>query len=262
MLDKKLSKMKMEEQYRVAEIQNHQLYSPIREDFLGAKEFSQALFDMTEIEGDFEKKRRELVLRSDFNMCDVFKMFGGLSKGKRGIDCDDLYNTITDNLDLTITKDEVFIIFYKINIAGNGLISYDEFSDCFTPRSHEYSILLQTRGGFYGGESDFKKYFEGPTRELLKVFIKGFVDCEVSIELVRQRIANKLKINNYTAFSAIDVHGRGCLTVDDMRTFIKKANIYPVEKNLLLLFERFNKSKDNFVKYEEFVAAVTPFMNN
>ena len=216
---------------------------------------------MTEIEGEFEKKRRELVLRSDFNMCDVFKMFGGLSKGKRGIDCDDLYHTITDNLDLTITKDEVFIMFYKINVAGNGLISYDEFSDCFTPRSHEYSILLQTRGGFYGGESDYKKYFEGPTRELLKVFIKGFVDCEVSIELVRQRISNKLRINNYTAFSAMDAFGRGCLSVDDFRNFIKKANIYPVDKNLLLLFERFNKSKDNFVKYEEFVAAVTPFMN-
>ena len=58
---------------------------------------------MTEVEGELEKKRRELVLRSDFNLCDVFKMFGGLSKGKRGIDCDDLYNTITKNLELTIT---------------------------------------------------------------------------------------------------------------------------------------------------------------
>jgi len=217
---------------------------------------------MTEIEGELEKKRRELVLRSDFNLCDVFKMFGGLSKGKRGIDCDDLYGTITANLDLTITKDEVFIMFYKLDKDGDGLIDYNEFSDCFTPRSHEYSVLLQSRGGFYGAESDFKKYFQGPTRELLKVFIKGFVDCEVSIELVRQRISNKLRINNYTAFAAMDEHGRGCLSVDDFRSFIKKANLYPVDKNLLLLFERFDKSKANFVKYEDFVAAVTPFNTN
>ena len=116
---------------------------------------------MTEVEGELEKKRRELVLRSDFNMCDVFKMFGGLSKGKRGIDCDDLFGTITENLDLTITKDEVFIMFYKLNEGGDGLISYDEFSNCFTPRSQEYQVLLNTRGGFYGAESDYKKYFEG-----------------------------------------------------------------------------------------------------
>lgn len=82
---------------------------------------------MTEIEGKLEKKRRELTLRSDFNLCDVFKMFGGLSRGKQGIDCDDLYHTIINNLELQVTKDEVFIMFYKLNKSGDGLISYEEF---------------------------------------------------------------------------------------------------------------------------------------
>lgn len=214
---------------------------------------------MTEIEGELEKKRRELVLRSDFNLCDIFKMFGGLSKGKHGIDCDDLYYTITENLDLTVTKDEVFIMFYKLNKAGNGLINYNEFSDCFTPRSHEYQVLLQSRGGFYGGEKDLTKYFEGPTRELLKTYIKGFVDCEVSIELVRQRVCNKIKLNNNKAFRAIDELDRGAFNIDDLRSFIKKANLYPIEKNLNLLFERFDKDMDKHVKFEEFVAGITPF---
>ena len=190
-------------------------------------------------------------------------MFGGLSHaGKRGIDCDDLYHTITKNLELTITKDEVFIMFYKLDKDGDGMISYEEMSDCFKPRAHEYAMLLESRGGFYGSESDFKKYFEGPTRELLKRFIKGYVDCEVSIELVRQRICNKIKMNNFTAFTAIDEFNRGALTIDDFRNFIKKANIYPIEKDLGLLFERFDKSENGTVNYEEFVAAVTPFMNN
>ena len=140
---------------------------------------------MTEIEGELEKKRRELVLRSDFNLCDVFKMVGGLSRGKWGVDVDDLYGTITSNLNMTITKDEVFIMFYKLSKNGDSLINYNEFSDCFTPRSKEYAVILNSRGGFYGKESDFTKFFEGPTRELLKIFIKGFIDCEVAIELVR-----------------------------------------------------------------------------
>lgn len=126
-MDNQLAKKRYEEQYRVAEIQHQQLYSPIKEDFTGAKEFAQALLDMTEIEGKLEKKRRELTLRSDFNMCDVFKMFGGLSRGKQGIDCDDLYNTIFSNLDLNVTKDEVFIMFYKLDKDGDGLISFEEF---------------------------------------------------------------------------------------------------------------------------------------
>ena len=49
---------------------------------MGAKEFARALLDMTEVEGECEKKRRELVLQADFNLCDIFKMFGGLNNGK------------------------------------------------------------------------------------------------------------------------------------------------------------------------------------
>ena len=153
-------------------------------------------------------------------------------------------------------------MFYKLDKDGDGLISYEEFSNCYMPRAHEYAILLQSRGGFYGSENDYTKYFEGPTRELLKLYIKGFVDCEVSIELVRQRVCNKIRINNFTAFSAIDELNRGQLIIDDFRAFMKKLNIYPIEKDLLLLMERFDKNEDGFVDYEEFVAAITPFMNN
>ena len=98
---------------------------------------------------------------------------------------------MVNNLQLTITKDEVFIIFYKLDKDGDGLLSYSEVCDCFVPRENEYAVLINSRGGFYGAESDPTKYFEGQTRELLKRFIRGFVECEVSIELVRQRIINK-----------------------------------------------------------------------
>ena len=55
---------------------------------------------------------------------------------------------------------------------------------------------------------------------------------------------------------------KGTITVDDFRVFMKKANLYPIEKDLNLLYERFDKDGDKSVTFEEFVAAVTPFMNN
>ena len=55
---------------------------------------------MAELEGQLEQKRRDLALRSDFNMCDTFKMFIQLNLSKKGIDCDDLYVTLVENLDL------------------------------------------------------------------------------------------------------------------------------------------------------------------
>ena len=145
-------------------------------------------------------------------MCDTYKMFTLLDAGKRGVDCDDLYSTLVDNLQLTITKDEVFIIFYKLDKDGDGVLSYSEVCDCFVPRENEYAVLINSRGGFYGAESDPTKYFEGSTRELLKKFIRGFVECEVSIELVRQRIINKTQVKLDMAFSFIDRDSKGYIT--------------------------------------------------
>ncbi len=43
--------------------------------FPKAKDFAVALSDMCEIEGKLEKKRREIALRTDFNLTDAYKMF-------------------------------------------------------------------------------------------------------------------------------------------------------------------------------------------
>jgi hypothetical protein len=119
-------------------------------------------------------------------------MFLQLKIAKPGVDCDDVYATIKHNLEIDITQDEVFIIFYKVDKDGDGFWSYEELQKAFVPRENEYAKLVNSRGGFYGGESDLKCYFEGETRNTLKRFIRQFCECEISIELIRQKIINKL----------------------------------------------------------------------
>lgn len=78
------------------------------------------------MEGALEKKRRELALCADFNLCDIYKMFLQLRVNKPGIDSDDVYYTLRTNLEIDITIDEVFIIFYKIDKDSDGFWSYEE----------------------------------------------------------------------------------------------------------------------------------------
>lgn len=124
------------------------------EEFSGSRDFAQALCDMCAIEGQLEQRRRELALRSDFNMCDMYKMLTNLDPGKHGVDCDDFYAALVHNLQLIITKDEVFILFYKLDRDGDGVLNYAEVCDCFIPRESEYATMINSRGGFYGGEHD------------------------------------------------------------------------------------------------------------
>jgi hypothetical protein len=46
---------------------------------------------MMQVEGDLEKKRRELGMRQDFNITDLYKLFNSVKANKRGFDVDDLY---------------------------------------------------------------------------------------------------------------------------------------------------------------------------
>ena len=97
---------------------------------------------MCEVEGDLEKKRRELAIRSDFNICDTYKMFIRLASDKKGIDCDDLFDTVVNNLGLELTRDEMFMIFFAVDADGDGLWNQAELIKCFTPREEHYSFIL------------------------------------------------------------------------------------------------------------------------
>ena len=82
------------------------------------------------------------------------------------------------------------------------------------------------------------------------------MECEVSIELVRQRICNKLGIKPDAAFNVLDKDVKGYLQMEDIRGFLKSINMYPSEKNLSLLFLRWDRNEDGVISYEEFVQAV------
>ena len=141
--------------------------------------------DISEIEGRLEKIRKDLALRTDFNICDVYKLFIGKNTTKKGIDCDDFYIALVHNLQLEITKDEMFILFYKLDTNGDAKLTFSEICNAFSPQDKSYATIMQSRGGFYGAESNPLRYFEGPTRQGLRDFLRTSVDNEMSIELIR-----------------------------------------------------------------------------
>ena len=79
----------------------------------------------------------------------------------------------------------MFILFYKLDKDGDGYINYSELSNAFIPNQQEYSILIKSRKSFYGSHSDPRFFFKGDTREILKRQLKGLIDSEVSIEVIK-----------------------------------------------------------------------------
>ena len=54
------------------------------------------------------------------------------------------------------------------------------------------------------------------------------------------------------------------LSLDDFRDFLKHAsggNVYPVEKDLQLLFDRLDRDQDGTCSLADFAAGISPFMS-
>jgi Ca2+-binding EF-hand superfamily protein len=49
--------------------------------------------------------------------------------------------------------------------------------------------------------------------------------------------------------------------LEDFTRFLTKMNMYPAEKNLKLVFERFDKDLNGIVDFDEFEANVKPVMS-
>ena len=50
-------------------------------------------------------------------------------------------------------------------------------------------------------------------------------------------------------------------TMEDCRSFLKGENVFAVEWELQVLFERFDRNGDGIVMMADFLAGITPFMN-
>lgn len=58
----------------------------------------QTFVEMMQVEGDLEKRKRELAMRQDFNLTDLYKLFNSLKQNRRGFDVDDLYYVLKEYL--------------------------------------------------------------------------------------------------------------------------------------------------------------------
>ena len=93
------------------------------------------------------------------------------------------------------------------------------------------------------------------------------------MELIKQRLV-KQSSGSEMSFKAIEGYSMAKkklppsrrlpgLSMEDFRDFLKHAsggNVYPVDKELHLLFDRLDRDQDGIVSLPDFAAGISPFM--
>ena len=71
--------------------------------------------------------------------------------------------------------------------------------------------------------------------------------------MLRKRLGRRPNFNVHEAFLAIDRDSNGYITRTELRNILAENRVYPSERDLLMLMQRFDRNGDSRVSYAEFM---------
>jgi len=181
------------------------------------------------LDKDLEVAKQDLALKSDFNLLDFFRTFDVVSRGTvsaKEFEAGLIKYGIYPN------KDELTLLFKKMDLDNDGLLRFSDFAETFTPKQKEYANLLHNRTPstieaaldiykvkFHFNEHSlmiFFKIFSQDTRNKMTNVLKLHLENEGSSESLRQRLKSKGDLSGHEAFKYLDLKGDGFITAEEV----------------------------------------------
>lgn len=144
---------------------------------------------------------------------------------------------------------DLFIKRYDSN--NDFKIRYIEFVDAFTPKDKIYADHLAGKKANYLAKSPEEAMC---TRTKLEFgdALKTMLKCEGYAEDLRASLGSREGFSISGAFQIIDSNSNGFLGKNEFRGFLEDHEFFATQKEIDLLFEKFDRDKDGMVTYAEF----------
>jgi len=135
------------------------------------------------IDRDIEEIKKQLALKVDFNLLDAFRIFD--NKGRGYINKLELELSLND-LGLFPSKDEIYLLFKRMDKDNDGLLRYSEFCKSMLPQSSEYASIMNNRNPRYSSQDDEAFPFEYDTKRIFIKLLNKLLEGEIDAEALRQ----------------------------------------------------------------------------
>ncbi len=175
-----------------------------------------ALEEQIAQERRFERARQELVLQTDFNLMDGFRLFDYIGKGFVTLTefCDGLRD-----LGIVASFSDISLLFKRYDRDSDGRLRYSDFCTLMTPKLPEYEKMLVSRAPYHLHHLPPKEtYFTAKTRVLLREALETALNHEHQLENIRQRLSGSISFNAYDAFDSLDIQGKGQISLSSVYT--------------------------------------------
>ena len=156
-------------------------------------------------------------------------------------------------------KDDINTFVLRYDLDSDGRLLYTDFCDAFTPNNPYYATMVNSRPPFFIHQPVPKLlYFNPETRDCLMQCFRIQFELEESIELIKQRLSRRPKYNMNDAFAYLDCFSIGFLSLEGIRNVLAENKVYPTDDDLKRLADRFDKSHNGRISYQEFMDEIMP----
>ncbi len=117
-----------------------------------------------------------------------------------------------------------------------------------SPYDKEYKKILEVRRPSYIKGPDC---FLPSTKYLLQTLLHLVITSEAKVEALRQRLDRTVGFRVRASFDKLDLIEKGYFGDSDLIRFLQRSNISYLNKDIDLLFARFDKNRDGVVSFLE-----------
>jgi len=175
------------------------------------------LKEIIKIENEIERSKCDLVLRSDFNFEDAFRVF---ELDGRGYLTDLDLKFGFNSFDLYPANEEIKLLIRRFDLKSEGVLTYEAFVNLVSPIDSEYRRMLENRlPSPYELRYNKVDVFLPTTKLYIQNLITLIIKSEVKLEGLRQKLNRMTRFNINSLYGKIDRYDKGFISETDVIYF-------------------------------------------
>ena len=221
----------------------------------GEQNFLKFINKLIEIESKIEEAKINLLMRSDFNVEDAFRIFE--NPENESISFADLQKGLKQ-LGIFTSLKEVKLLMKRVDIKNKGYINYGDFFDLLVPFQKVYRDNAERRiPSSFIPSYNKAEIFLLSTKIYLTNLFRLIISCEDQLNILRENIIG-VKTQLEKIFNKIDNTGLDYITDMELYIYLKNNGIECNELENSLIFIRFDKNRNGKVEIWEIEEELTP----
>ena len=216
--------------------------------------FGQLLKKQYYQESNLEFLKQQLVINNpDLNPLQVYKLFDPPKERTAGIGAQNILAAFS-SLGIPVDANNINILIKRYDCNRDGLLNYTEVCEFFKPKDVSLSNQFISRA-----KNNMSLAVSDQAKQSLREIFLQILRVELDNEMTKSEMHSRPNFSLATAFELMnrvnDIQNDK-ITVTQLKNILSTHNVYTLDRDVQILFDRYDKNKDGIVSFQDFAGEI------